>query len=111
MASELMRLLLFLAASIGAMVFVLYVARVIAREHPAEAPRSSAAGPAAPAPAAGPPTPPVAGPAQVPPPSPLAIVPGSGRRRLDRVYARTGVVLATILGPCRALAPPEDDRA
>lgn len=88
--SDLMRFLLLLAASIGAMVLGAYLARAIAREPPAE---ESAA-----------PEPPPALP-------PLADSPRRKGPHLDPAGARKGIVLATILGPCRALAPAEDDRS
>lgn len=112
MPSDLLRLFIVLMASISAMLFARFLARAIARAQSAEAPNSSGAGPTALAPAAGSPTPQDFELVQSPPPmTPLAVVPERRARHLNLADARTAIVLATILGPCRAHSPAGDHQA
>ncbi len=105
MPSDWLRLFIVLMASISALLFARFLARAMARTQSAEAPRIPPAAPATPTPAAGP-APQEVAPTQLPlPMMPVAAVRERRRRRLRVADARKGIVLATILGPCRADSP------
>jgi hypothetical protein len=98
-------LLIILIASVGAMLFARFLARTRVSRPSAEAARIPPA--TSPALAAGPPKPPEVAIAQSPmpiaiAPTPLAVVRERPMRRLNPAAARTGIVLAAILEPCRS---------
>lgn len=111
MPSDLLQSVIALAVAISAMLAARFLVRAIARKPPAEAPRIPPAVPPARATAAGPPTPQEIALAQFPTPiRPLAVARERQTRRLNVADARKGIVLATILGPCRAQSLDQDHR-
>lgn len=111
MPSDVSWLVIVLAASLSVILFARSLARAMARVLSAETRRIPPAVPAMPAPAAGPRTPQTVALAR--PPTPMrrpAVVRERPTRRLNLADARKGMVLATILGPCRARSLDEDHR-
>jgi len=109
--SDLLQSFIVLAAAISAMLAARFLARAMARTQPAEVPRIPPVAPPAPARTAGPPTPQEVVQAQSPTPiRPLAAARERQTRRLNLADARKGIVLASILGPCRAQSLDQDHR-
>ena len=108
MPTDLLQSLFVLIAAISAMLLARFLARAIARKQPAEVPRIPPAVPPARTPAVGPPTPKVVLAQSLTPMRPLAAGRERQTRRLNRADARKGIVLATILGPCKAHSLDQD---
>jgi hypothetical protein len=100
-----------LIGSIAGMLFVQFLARSFARAKSAQAMKRPVAVSASPRPAPGPPGPQeVALAAALPLVTLPVVVPERRTRRLHLADARTGILLGTILGPCRAHQSDADDR-
>jgi len=108
MPPDLSQLLIVLTAWLGAILLARFLARAMARRQPAQTPGIPPA--ALPAPAAGPPMPREIALARFLAPARPLVVRERPKGRLNLADARKGIVLATILGPCRAHSPDDDHR-